>query len=160
MEKKRNRFGLIPRLILAITLGILVGQMSFLPEGLLRIFVTLSGLFSSFLNFIIPLMIIGFIVRGIADLTEGAGKLLGITALTAYASTLIAGTAAYLVAANFFSLFITDDLVARISSAGEGLSAIFTLPLTPMLDVTSAIVFGFIMVLSIYRLRSQGRGAV
>lgn len=160
METKRIKIGLIPRLIIAIALGILAGQLSFMPEGILRVFITLSSLFSSFLNFIIPLMIVGFVVKGIADLTEGAGKLLGVTAMTSYASTLIAGTAAYLVAITIFPFFITDDLVERITGAGEGLTSYFTIPLTPMLDVTSAIVFAFIMGLSISWLKGQGKGAV
>lgn len=160
MEKKRFKLGLIPRLIIAIVLGIVVGQLAFVPEVVLRVFITLSSLFSSFLNFIIPLMIVGFVVRGIADLTEGAGKLLGITALTSYASTLIAGTIAYIVARTFFPLFITEELVAQITGAGEGLEPIFTIPLTPMLDVTAAIVFAFIMGLSISWLKGRGQGQV
>lgn len=160
MEKKRFKLGLIPRLIIAIVLGIVVGQLAFVPEVVLRVFITLSSLFSSFLNFIIPLMIVGFVVRGIADLTEGAGKLLGITALTSYASTLIAGTIAYIVARTFFPLFITEELVAQITGAGEGLEPIFTIPLIPMLDVTAAIVFAFIMGLSISWLKGRGQGQV
>lgn len=150
--------GLVTRLVIAIIAGILLGQV--LPAGLLRVFVTLSGFFSAFLNFIIPLMILGFIVKGISDLTEGAGKLLGLTTLISYGSTLIAGTLAYVVARNLFPSFITKDLVQAITESGEGLSPFFSIPLEPMLDVTSAIVFAFLMGLSISWLRSKGHGKV
>lgn len=160
MEKKKQRIGLVPRLIIAIAAGILVGQMTFIPTFVLEIFVTFSSLFSSFLNFIIPLMIIGFVVKGIADLTDGAGALLGITAATSYLSTIIAGSIAYVVAITIFPSFISPDLVQRVSEAGEGLLPIFSIPLDPMVDVTAAIVFAFTMGLGISWLKGRGRGQV
>lgn len=160
MEKKKQRIGLVPRLIIAIAAGILVGQMTFIPTFVLEIFVTFSSLFSSFLNFIIPLMIIGFVVKGIADLTDGAGALLGITAATSYLSTIIGGSIAYVVAITIFPSFISPDLVQRVSEAGEGLLPIFSIPLNPMVDVTAAIVFAFTMGLGISWLKGRGRGQV
>ena len=81
--KERKNFmkkiGLVPRLIISIVLGILLGLV--LPSPIIRIFVTFSSLFSKYLSFIIPFMIIGFVVTGISDLRHGAGKLLGITQL-------------------------------------------------------------------------------
>lgn len=158
MAQKKRKLGLVSKLLIAIVAGILLGQ--WLPAGLLRVLVTFSGFFSQFLNFIIPLMIIGFVVKGISELTEGAGKLLLITTLIAYGSTLIAGTLSYLVSSNLFPTFITPELVEQISATKDGLEAYFTIPLEPILDVTSAIVLAFIMGLSISWLRSQGRGEV
>ena len=68
MEKKKFKMGLVPKLILAIIIGILFGQ--FLPEGFCRLVVTLSGFFSNFLKFIIPLMILAYVTMGIADLSR------------------------------------------------------------------------------------------
>ena len=95
MEKKK--LGLVPKLIIAIILGILFGQ--FLPESVCRVVVTASSLFSTFLKFVIPLMIVAYVTMGIADLSQGAGKLLLITVCLAYGSTLIAGTCSYLASA-------------------------------------------------------------
>ena len=89
------KIGLVPRLIIAIILGILVGQ--YFPLWFCRGVVTLSGIFSSFLKFVIPLMILAYVTMGIADLSQGAGKLLLITVCIAYGSTLVAGTASYVV---------------------------------------------------------------
>ena len=50
--KEKKKLGLVPKLIIAIILGILIGQ--FLPEEICRIVVTLSELFSSFLTFVSP----------------------------------------------------------------------------------------------------------
>ena len=48
MERKKFKLGLVPKLIIAIILGILIGQ--FLPESVCRLVVTLSGIFSTFLT--------------------------------------------------------------------------------------------------------------
>ena len=56
MEKKKFKLGLLPKLLIAIVLGIIVGQ--FFPVWFCRIIVTASSIFSSFLKFIIPLMIV------------------------------------------------------------------------------------------------------
>ena len=79
MEKKKFKLGLVPKLIIAIIIGILFGQ--FLPTGFCRFVVTLSGFFSTYLKFIIPLMILAYVTMGIADLSQGAGQLLLITLL-------------------------------------------------------------------------------
>lgn len=155
---KKKKLGLVPKLIIAIILGILVGQMRFLPEGVLRFPVTFSSIFSTFLSFIIPLMILGFVVVGISDLTEGAGKLLGMTTVLAYGSTLAAGILSYLMASAFFPSFIGESLVEKISGSSEGLSTLFSIPLSPLLDVTGAIVFSFVMGVGISALKSKGSG--
>ncbi len=155
---KKIKIGLVPKLIIAIILGIIVGQLSFIPEFILRIPITYSTIFSSILSFVIPLMILGFVVVGIADLTEGAGKLLGVTTILAYGSTIIAGTLAYIVASTFFPSFINSDLVAKLAGSGEGLKTLFSIPLSPLLDVTGAIVFAFMFGIGISWLRSQGKG--
>ena len=93
MEKQKIKIGLVPKLIIGIILGILIGM--YLPEWVGRLIVTASSLFSMFLKFVIPMMILAFVTMGIADLTQGAGKLLGITAVISYASTLIAGSVSF-----------------------------------------------------------------
>lgn len=158
MEKKK--LGLVPKLVIAIILGVIVGQLDFIPEFILRIPITYSKIFSSILSFVIPLMILGFVIVGIADLTEGAGKLLGLTTALAYGSTLLAGIAAYFVASTFFPAFISPDLVEKLAATGEELTPLFNIPLEPMLDVTAAIVFAFMFGIGISWLRGQGKGEV
>ena len=101
MEKKKFKLGLLPKLLIAIVLGIIIGQ--FFPVWFCRVVVTASSIFSSFLKFVIPLMIVAYVTMGIADLKSGAGKLLLITVALAYGSTLIAGSASYLVSARLLS---------------------------------------------------------
>ncbi|WP_282928947.1 dicarboxylate/amino acid:cation symporter [Anaerococcus sp. Marseille-Q7828] len=158
MGRLKN-IGLVPKLIVAIILGILIG--SYMPAGFTRLFVTFSKIFGSFLSFIIPLMILAFVTKGIADLGEGAGKLLGITVLIAYCSTLVAGSLSYIMASNIFPKFITSAQVDAITaSEGSGLEAYFTVPITPFFDVTSALIFAFMMGIAISWLRKNKKGEV
>ena len=63
---KKMKLGLLPRIIIAIALGIVCGL--FFPGWIVRIFLTVNSLFGNFLNFIIPLLILGLVAPGIADL--------------------------------------------------------------------------------------------
>ena len=62
MEKKKFKLGLLPKLLIAIVLGIIIGQ--FFPVWFCRVVVTASSIFSSFLKFIIPLMIVAYVTMG------------------------------------------------------------------------------------------------
>lgn len=158
MAKKGFKIPLALKLVIAIILGIIVGQFGFLPEIFFQVLKTLSGIFSEFLAFIIPLMIVGLIIPGIAELAEGAGKLLGITVAISYGSTILAGILAYVTASNIFPMFITSDLANTIQESGEGATALFSIGLEPMFSVTAAIIFAFMLGLGISWLRARGRG--
>ncbi|WP_296127382.1 dicarboxylate/amino acid:cation symporter [uncultured Anaerococcus sp.] len=152
-----KKIGLIPRMICGIILGILIG--SYLPESIVRIFVTFSSIFGNFLNFIIPLMILAFVTKGIADLGEGAGKLLGITVALAYASTLIGGSASYFMSRAIFPNFINESQVAAIQAADEiKLDPYFSVEIAPFFTVTSGIIFAFMLGICISWLRKKGSG--
>ena len=157
MSKKK--IGLVPKLIIGIIAGILIG--SFAPEFLVKVLVTASSLFSAFLKFVIPFIIIGFVTAGIADLATGAGKLLGLTTGIAYGSTIVAGTLAFIVASLIFPSFIDPSVASQIGDPEAGmLEPIFTIPLSPMVDVTAAIVFSFTMGLGISALRNNDKGEI
>ena len=155
--KEKKKLGLVPKLIIAIILGILIGQ--FLPEEICRIVVTLSGLFSSFLKFVIPLMILAYVTMGIADLSQGAGKLLLITVALAYGSTLIAGTASFLVSINLFPSFMSADALNQIAATADAsLSPYFSISLQAILDTLSAVALAFILGLCLSSMRGKQIG--
>ena len=157
MRENKRKLGLVPKLIIAIVLGILIGQ--FLPEGFCRLVVTLSGLFSTFLKFVIPLMILAYVTMGIADLSQGAGKLLLITVAIAYGSTLIAGTASFLVADNLFPSFMSAGALEQIAATADAsLSSYFSISLEPGLDTLSAVALAFVLGLCLSTMRGKELG--
>ena len=59
---KKIHIGLLPRIIIAIILGIAIGN--FLPTPLVRLFVTFNSIFGEFLNFSIPPVSYTHLLRG------------------------------------------------------------------------------------------------
>ena len=147
MEKKK--IGLLPRLVIGIAAGILIGI--FMPEGIVRLFATFNNIFGNFLSFVIPFIIIGFIVPGIADLGVGAGKLLALTAGIAYCSTIIAGSLAYGVDSVLFPrlLELTQDTFQMLTEEGLSAAPYLEVEMPPVMQVMSALIFSFMMGLGI-----------
>lgn len=157
MEKKSFKLGLVPKLIIAIIIGILIGR--FMPEAVCRVVVTASNLFSTFLKFIIPLMILAYVTMGIADLSKGAGWLLIITVALAYCSTLIAGISSYLVSVGLFPSFMDPDALRQIEATADvSLPSYFSFSLPPIIDTLSAVVLAFVLGLCISTLRGKTIG--
>ena len=90
---RKIKISLLLKIVIAILAGI--GCSWFFPPALARVFVTVNSLFGNFLNFIIPLLILGLVAPGIAELGRGAGRMLGATTLIAYVSTVLSGYFAY-----------------------------------------------------------------
>ena len=157
MEKKHIKIGLIPKLILAIIIGILFG--SFMPEWFNRVIVTCSSIFSTFLSFIIPLMIVAYVTMGIANLRSGAGKLLIITVVLSYFSTLVAGSASYLVSSSLFPSFMSEGALDQIAATADvSLEGYFSLSIPPLLDTLSAVTLAFVLGLCLSTMRGKEIG--
>ncbi len=140
---KKIKVGLLPKIIVAIILGIVCGL--FFPDWLVRIFLTVNGLFSNFLGFIIPLLILGLVAPGIADLGKGAGRLLLITALLAYGFTLFSGFFTYFACDLSYPWLLGDagELHPIEASAAVPLAPYFTVAMPPLMDVMTSLVLAF-----------------
>ena len=136
---------LLFKVFIAIVLGIVFGL--YLPESFNRIFTTFNAFFGQFLNFAIPLIIMGLIMPAISDLGKGAGKLLLLTAAIAYGSTLFSGFMTYLVTSGLFPQLLESHVnnVAEISTSSLELTPYFTITIPPALDVMTALVFAFVI---------------
>jgi Na+/H+-dicarboxylate symporter len=137
--------GLLTKIVIAIIIGI--GCSHFFPVWAVRAFVTINGLFSNFLAFIIPLLILGLIAPGIADLGKGAGKLLIITVLIAYGSTVFAGFFSYFTTKWSLPMLIEPSSVLNGSGFqfSDVITAFFTFDMTPLMGVTTALVLAFVI---------------
>ena len=144
---KLSKIGLLPRIIIAIILGVLCG--TFFPEWAVRCFVTFNSIFSHFLSFLIPLIIVGLVAPAIADIGRGAGKLLLITAVLAYGDTVFSGFMSYFVSTGIFPSLIDRSQAAQAVATVEELQPFFTIEIPPLLDVMSALIAAFVMGLGI-----------
>lgn len=159
-------------ILVAIVLGILTGPI--MPAWLGGVFLTYNSIFSGFLGFIVPLIILGLVTPAIAELGKGAGKWLGATAAIAYGSTILAGLLAYFVSRWLFTPSLAgggldslgDDsssgftpFLTVVGSAGDSATEIV---LPPVIDVMSALVLAFVVGVGLTAFHSKVifRGAV
>ena len=138
---KKIKLGLLPQILIAIALGIASGTVS--PELPVRVFVTFNALFSQFLNFIIPLIIVGLVTPAIADIGKGAGKMLVATVLLAYGATLFSGFLSFGVGETFFPDLITRNIPLSEISEAKGVTPFFTVAIPEPLNVMTALVMAF-----------------
>ena len=161
MEKKKKKLGLLPKLLIAIVLGLVIGticqKIGDAGELIIQLGATYNSIFGNFLNFCIPLIIIGFVVPGIADLGTGAGKTLAATTGVAYLSTIIAGSLAFVVdVALFPSLVHADMFMANAQNAEEtALSGLFTIEMPPIMGVMAALPISFILGLGLTLIKND-----
>ena len=150
----KHKFGLLPKVLLAIALGIGFGL--FVPEWFTRIALTFNNIFGNFLNFVIPLLILGLVAPGIADLGSKAGRLLVITAALAYAFTLFSGFGTF-----FTSLGVLPRLLGgtEMSAPGETaatpLQPFFTVEMPPLMGVMTALILAFVLGLGMAYIHSD-----
>ena len=144
---KKNKFGLLPRIILAIILGILCGNIFPLP--LVRVFETYNSIFSQFLGFMVPLIIVGLVIPAIADIGKGAGRLLIVTVILAYLDTICAGFLSYGTGSYLFPDMISNSHFSKTAEESVKIMPYFTLNIPPLLDVMSGLILSFVVGLCI-----------
>lgn len=149
-----RNIGLLPRLIIAIILGIVIGLIG--PAWFVRIFVTFNNIFGNFLSFIIPLIILGFVAPGITELGDGAGKLLGITAGLAYLSTVLAGSLSYFASSAIFPSFLeAGGLTLNADPEAGLLETYIEIGMPPVFDVMTALILAFLIGLGVAAVKAD-----
>ncbi|MDE6066258.1 MAG: dicarboxylate/amino acid:cation symporter [Duncaniella sp.] len=143
-----KNLGLLPRIAIAIVLGIALGYVA--PMWLGQLCATFNAIYSQFLGFMIPMIIVGFVVPAIADIGARAGRMLIITALLAYAFTIMSGLISYLTGAALFPGLISGDTsLAVVEHETVKLEPWFTVEMPPLMGVTTSLVLSFVLGLGI-----------
>ena len=139
----KYKLGLLPKVAIAIVLGILCGL--FFPNWTVRIFTTFNGLFSNFLGFIIPLLILGLVAPGIAELGKSAGRLLLITVALAYGFTLFTGFFTYFSCDFIYPALLKNAPSMTIAESIDGGAALpfFGVEMPPLMSVMTALLLAF-----------------
>lgn len=140
---KIKKIPLLAQIIAAIILGVVCGMM--FPEWLSRIFATINGIFSNLLSFIIPLLILGLIAPGIADVGKNAGRLLAATAAVAYLFTLFSGFFTFFVCEQIYPSLIGGESLNAIEESANTIAPYFTIEMPPLFGVMSALIAAFLL---------------
>ena len=150
---KKLHVGLLPRIIIAIALGIGIG--TFLPATFVRVFVTFNAIFSEYLNFSIPLIIVGLVTVAIADIGKTAGRMLLTTVLIAYGATLFSGFLSYFTGVTFFPHLIEAGVPLQQITETQGILPYFSISIPPLMGVMTALILAFTLGLGLSSLQSE-----
>ena len=150
---KKIRIGLLGKIIISIILGIGAGLIA--PAWFIRIFLTFNGIFSQFLGFAVPLIILGLVTTAIADIGKTAGRMLLLTVAIAYGSTVFAGLASYLTGAALFPSMIESGASLESVAENAELAPFFSVNIPPLMNVMTALVLAFMLGLGLASLEED-----
>ena len=154
---KTIRFGLLPRILVAIALGIGLGIVS--PDFPVRLFVTFNGIFSQFLGFLVPLIIVGLVTPAIADVDKGGGgsapRMLLLTVILAYGATLLSGFFSFGICSWLFPQMITPGIALDQISQNTTSEPFFSIAIPEPLNIMTALVLSFTVGLGLTRLQDD-----
>ena len=150
LRKALSAGGILAWVLVAIILALVLGSIRvsgspLIPQSLGRVFATFSGLFSQFLSFAIPLIIIGLVTPAIADLGRGAGRWLGITTAIAYVSTLFSGFLTYVVCAALLPRLLAGTALSEVKEPGSALESYFSIEMPAPVPVMTALLLSFVL---------------
>lgn len=137
---------LLIRIAIAIAAGIGAGFV--FPNVLTRVFMTFNAIFSEFLGFVIPLLIVGFVAPAISEIGKKAGAMLGVTVVIAYAMTFGAGLLSFATAETVFPRILGGVQLAETTAEAESSGALapfFTLEIEPLMSVMTALILAFVL---------------
>ena len=133
---KKFMSSLPAKLLLGIIVGIVIGLVA--PESVMKVLVPIKNIMGQVINFIVPLIVIGFIAPSITKLGSNATKLLGVALIIAYVSSVLAA---------LMSMTAGYVLIPILNTAGEAPALrevpadIFALSIPQIMPVMSALAF-------------------
>ena len=163
---KRIKISLLGRIVIAILLGLALGRLMplLLPEVastlVARLFLTFNAIFSQFLGFMIPLIILALVAEAIGSIGNKAGKILLLTVGIAYGSTVFSGYLAYLTGSAIFPQLIQGGGLTPSVEKAEALTPFFTVEMPPVMGVMTALILAFILGLGAAKIHSRSLMAV
>lgn len=131
------------RLLLGVVIGILVGQISGI--AVMNVVVTVKYVLGQFINFCVPLIIIGFIAPSITRLGRSASRMLFIAVMCAYVSSVLA---ALLSMAAGYGMIPHLSIVSEVDGLKELPEVVFQLEIPQIMSVMSALVLSILLGLS------------
>ncbi len=141
--------GLILKIAAGIVVGILAGLYAAMP--LIKILSSIGFVLGQYIRFVIPLLIIAFVAKGVAEFGKQAGKALLLGLILAYVSTICAELLGFSVASVFLPyLGIAPGSVASAIK----ITPYLRIEIPAAISIMGALVFAIILGLGITRIKS------
>lgn len=128
------------RLLLGVVIGIIAGQ--FFGTALMNVVVTVKFVLGEFINFCVPLIIIGFIAPSITRLGKNASRMLGVAVICAYLSSVLA---ALMSMGAGYGLIPHLSIVSETEGLKELPEVVFQLEIPQIMSVMSALVLSVLL---------------
>jgi len=128
------------KLLIGIIIGIIVGLI--VPASVMTVLVPVKNIMGQVINFIVPLIVIGFIAPSITKLGSSASRMLGVALIIAYASSVLAALLSMV--AGYVLIPIMNT--AKEAAALKELPAdVFALSIPQIMPVMSALAFSVLI---------------
>lgn len=122
------------KLLLGVVVGLLIGP--YLSQSLLQVFLSTRHLLGQLILFLVPLIILGFVVSSIAQLDKKQTKIIGFSILIAYLSSIGAG---FFSSALGYSIIPHLQIENNVGSLNELPELLFKLDIPPVFSVMTAL---------------------
>jgi Na+/H+-dicarboxylate symporter len=141
--------GLILKIFAGIVVGILLGLFS--PMELIRVLSSIGFVLGQYIRFVIPLLIIAFVAKGVAEFGQKAGKALLLGLILAYVSTICAELLGFSMATVFFPHLgiVPGSVVSAVK-----ITPYLRIEIPAAISIMGALVFAIILGLGITRIKS------
>lgn len=128
------------KLLIGIVIGIIFGQI--FPENVMSVVVPLKNILGQVINFVVPLIVIGFIAPSITKLGKNASRMLGVALMVAYTSSVLA---ALLSMGAGYAIIPNLPVVSEIEGLKELPEDVFGLTIPQIMNVMSALAFSILI---------------
>lgn len=128
------------KLLIGIVIGIIFGQI--FPENVMSVVVPLKNILGQVINFVVPLIVIGFIAPSITKLGNNASRMLGVALVVAYTSSVLA---ALLSMGAGYAIIPNLPVVSEIEGLKELPEDVFGLTIPQIMNVMSALAFSILI---------------
>ena len=128
------------RLLLGVVIGIIAGQ--FFGTALMNVVVTVKFVLGEFINFCVPLIIIGLIAPSITRLGKNASRMLAVAVFCAYMSSILA---ALMSMGAGYGLIPSLSIVSETEGLKELPEVVFQLEIPQIMSVMSALVLSVLL---------------
>ena len=128
------------KLLIGIVIGIIFGQI--FPENVMSVVVPLKNILGQIINFVVPLIVIGFIAPSITKLGNNASRMLGVALMVAYTSSVLA---ALLSMGAGYAIIPNLPVVSEIEGLKELPEDVFGLTIPQIMNVMSALAFSILI---------------
>ncbi|MBS5989403.1 dicarboxylate/amino acid:cation symporter [Anaerococcus hydrogenalis] len=150
MKKKSFFNSLVFKLVMGIIAGIIIGN--FANEPAILVVSSIKTILGDLIGYIVPLIILGFVTPAIVSLKENAGKILTVTLLICYISSVGAGAFSFLAGKAIIPHL---NIASNVAGAKEIPESIFKLTIDPIMPVMTALVTSIIFGIAVILTKSQ-----